>query len=70
MHIGHRPERRLAGGSDVDESADFVAVKFAHVGGAEFAEDVVGMLAIDQRETVIGFAGLQQLGEAAMGRGS
>ena len=68
MHKGYRAKCWLAGGRAIERPGNFPADR-ARVVERKLGKHVVRMLVVDQRLTVIGFAGLEKLGKSRMRRG-
>src|SRR5206468_3999070 len=65
MHERGRTERRLAGQPRIDKHRAALAQRAA-VAGGEFHEEIVRVLAIDERRAVCGLSGLEQQRIAAL----
>ena len=68
MHVGDRPQRRLGRWATIEQPGNFL-IDWQGVERSQFGKNVVGMLMIDQRLSVIGFASLKKLGKSGMRRG-
>src|SRR5271170_2562411 len=67
MHVGDRTERGLACGRAIKLPRNLLA-DWVRVIEREFGKHVVRMLVIDQRLTMISFAGLEELRKSRMRR--
>ena len=68
MHVGYRAERRLSRRPSIKQPGNFL-VDGQGVHSSEFRKNVMRMLMIHQRLTMISFASLKKLRKAGMRRG-
>src|ERR1700723_348344 len=72
VHVGYRPESRLANSRAIKQPRNFLLNSETERDGvihSKFGKNVVRMLMVDQRFTVISFACLEKLRKARMRRG-
>src|SRR5437868_10673820 len=68
MHISNRTKRGLASWPAIDKPLNAFPQR-QHVGCGKLSKEIVWMLAIDQRRAMVGFARLEELWKASVGRG-
>ena len=62
VHVGHRPERRLRRRTSIKQPGHLLADR-QRVQRGQFGKNIVRMLVIDQRLSMISFARLKELGK-------